>query len=189
MQTRRIRTVPSGWMLRTCCMAAGAMIWVTTLSACRAVPERGGIPTQLRGQTFQFTVACDPHAHAAGLGGRSTLAIDEGMIFVFDELAYQSFVMRDCAMPLDLVFIDDEGVVISIHHMVPEPPRTHAESQSIEAQDAAYMARLRSYISPRPCRCAVELPGGTAARIGLQSGMRTSLDARAAARLCKRTEP
>lgn len=133
-----------------------------------------------------MTLACDSIAHAAGLGGLSPLAINEGMLFVFDGAAYQSFVMRDCTVPLDLVFIDDEGFVISIHHMAPESPRCHAESAEIDAQDAAYMARLRSYVSPKPCRCAIELAGGTAVRLGLQAGMRTSLDARAVAGMCAR---
>lgn len=54
-----------------------------------------------------------------GLQGRKELSRDEGMLFVYDEPQMVSFWMKDTEIPLDIIFIDDELEVISVHRGKP----------------------------------------------------------------------
>ncbi|AZH27266.1 DUF192 domain-containing protein [Haloplanus aerogenes] len=51
-----------------------------------------------------------------GLSDTSTLDDGQGMLFVFDGEDDRAFVMRDMAFPLDMIFIDAEGTITTIHH-------------------------------------------------------------------------
>jgi uncharacterized membrane protein (UPF0127 family) len=51
-----------------------------------------------------------------GLSDTSALEPGQGMLFVFDGEGDRSFVMRDMAFPLDMVFVDADGTITAIHH-------------------------------------------------------------------------
>ena len=51
-----------------------------------------------------------------GLSDTSALESGQGMLFVFDNEGDRAFVMRDMAFPLDMVFIDADGTITTIHH-------------------------------------------------------------------------
>lgn len=50
----------------------------------------------------------------AGLQNRESLPIDEGMLFVFDDMDTVSFWMKDTKIPLDIIFIDDDLEVTQV---------------------------------------------------------------------------
>jgi len=54
-----------------------------------------------------------------GLMGRKNLGEKEGMLFVFDNLAYHSFWMFNTQIPLDAIFFDEKGIVVDIIEMEP----------------------------------------------------------------------
>ncbi len=51
-----------------------------------------------------------------GLSDTDSLDENEGMLFVHDGEARRSYVMRDMAFPLDIVFIAGNGTITEIHH-------------------------------------------------------------------------
>jgi uncharacterized membrane protein (UPF0127 family) len=51
-----------------------------------------------------------------GLSDTSALEDGQGMLFVFDSEDDRAFVMRDMAFPLDMVFVDADGTITTIHH-------------------------------------------------------------------------
>jgi uncharacterized membrane protein (UPF0127 family) len=50
---------------------------------------------------------------------RESLDINSGMLFIFDEVAEQSFHMRETKIPLDIAFITEEGIIESIKKLEP----------------------------------------------------------------------
>jgi hypothetical protein len=118
----------------------------------------------IAGRVFELELALDEATRVRGLGGRSTLPEQGGMLFVWRRPRPLAMVMRDCPIPLDVAFLDASGRVLAAHAMRPEPPRRPGESA------AAYEARLRPYPSPGPTRLAVEVSGGRLAQLGVEPG-------------------
>lgn len=49
-----------------------------------------------------------------GLMYRKEMKKDRGMIFIFDDLRRRSFYMKNTYIPLDIIFIDENNVIINI---------------------------------------------------------------------------
>jgi len=54
-----------------------------------------------------------------GLMFRESLDTNSGMLFIFDEVAEQSFHMRETKIPLDIAFIREDGIIESIKKLEP----------------------------------------------------------------------
>ncbi len=65
----------------------------------------------------QVEVADDRDEMAKGLMGRTALAEDAGMLFVYPEERELSFWMRDTLIPLSIAFMDGEGRIVDIQDM------------------------------------------------------------------------
>ncbi len=55
----------------------------------------------------------------SGLMFRESLNEDSGMLFIFDEVNYHSFHMKNTTIPLDIAFIDKWGIIESIKELKP----------------------------------------------------------------------
>ncbi|OTF01612.1 DUF192 domain-containing protein [Halorubrum sp. SD683] len=55
-----------------------------------------------------------------GLSATDDLDAGEGMLFVHGDAAERAYVMRDMAFPIDIVFVDTDGTVTTIHEAAPE---------------------------------------------------------------------
>ena len=97
---------------------------------------------ELRGQTIHVSIANTPQAHEAGLGGRTGLAPDEGMLFIFREEGKHVFWMKDMSFPIDIVWIASDGRVVYL------------------AQNVSPDTYPMSFVSTAPARYVLELPAG-----------------------------
>jgi uncharacterized membrane protein (UPF0127 family) len=101
--------------------------------------------------TFNVEVVDTPDSRAQGLMFRQELADDAGMLFDFKEEREVSFWMRNTFIPLDMIFVDAQGVVKNIHvNARPQDPT--------------------SIPSAGPVQFVLEIPGGRSEEIGLEPG-------------------
>ena len=66
-----------------------------------------------------------------GLMFRESLDKNSGMLFVFEEVAQQSFHMRDTMIPLDIAFIRADGIIESIKQLEPNDESSVASDGEI----------------------------------------------------------
>ena len=106
--------------------------------------------------SLHLELAVDDAERARGLMFRETIAPKWGMLFVFPDERPLSFWMKNTLIPLDMIYIDAEGRVVSIIE--------NAEPLSLEPRP-----------SGAPARYCLEVAGGRAARWGVEPGATLSL--------------
>ena len=89
---------------------------------------------------------------------RRDLAPDAGMLFLMAETRVQQFWMKNCYIPLDMIFADRDGVVVHVTHDAQPCPAMRVDCPT--------------YSSERPAAVVLEVPAGTAERHGIQPGSR-----------------
>ncbi len=122
------------------------MAFFTMTAGCNTDAPPSRLPVIISGRTFQLELALDDATRIKGLSGRDHLDADGGMIFVFPGVARRRFWMKDCLVPIDIIFLDPAGRVMAMHRMVPEPGVADAD--------------LKAYSSNWPAQFAIELRGG-----------------------------
>lgn len=68
---------------------------------------------------YNVEVARTEEEKIKGLQEKESLGEDEGMLFIYDEPQELAFWMKDTAIPLDIVFIDEDREVISVQQGQP----------------------------------------------------------------------
>ncbi len=87
-----------------------------TLGILNSAGERVEVPVE---------IADTDEERQTGLMGRTALAEDAGMLFVFDVEQQLSFWMKDTLIPLSIAFIDSEGRIVDIQDMQPLDETPH----------------------------------------------------------------
>jgi len=121
------------------------------------------------GRTFEMELALDAPTRTTGLSFRERIPEDGGMLFVFPDAQRRNFVMRDCYVPIDIIYLDGTGRVTAMHQMEVEPRR---EGES----DAAYERRLTRYSSRFASQFVIELKGGMLDELDVEAGEKIELD-------------
>lgn len=164
-----------GWRMTG--LAAG-MASVLVLGACVSTPGcakpaasvEGHERVEIDGHEFSLELVADNASRTVGLGGRESVPEDGGMLFSFPDARVRHFVMRDCLVDIDIIFLDADGRIVAMHHMPVEEPRRPGETQM------EYELRLPRYSSRFNARYAIELRGGMLENLDLQPGQKIELD-------------
>ncbi|HKB88836.1 MAG TPA: DUF192 domain-containing protein [Patescibacteria group bacterium] len=83
-------------------------------------------------KTIQVEVVNTEQTREKGLGGRSSLGTDNGMLFVFDtKPVTPTFWMKDMLIPLDMIWISDSKIVKIDKHVPNQPANTPDEKLPI----------------------------------------------------------
>lgn len=112
-----------------------------------------GLPTvqmQIGRHSYTLEVAKTEAHRRRGLMMRDSIPQRWGMIFVFPDEDYRSFWMKNTRIPLDILYLDARGRVVSIHRMLP-----HVETGTWSEGPAMY---------------AIELNAGEAESAGVKRG-------------------
>ena len=100
---------------------------------------------------FRVELADNDDSRSRGLMFRTQMAPDAGMLFDFKTEQMASFWMRNTLIPLDMLFIKTDGTIVKIaSRAVPMSETTIASGEYV--------------------RAVLELPGGTAERLGIKVG-------------------
>ena len=96
---------------------------------------------EVGGNTFYVDVVDEPRSRTQGLSGRSPLASNEGMLFVFPEADTHSFWMKDMKFAIDIIWISENGEIVHIEKGI--EPKTYPKS-FISKQNALYVLEVLS---------------------------------------------
>ncbi len=77
------------------------------------------------GQTIHADVAATEATRQVGLMFRKQMGKNDGMMFVFPQLAYHAMWMKNTLIPLSVAYMDDNGKILSIHEMEPQTEIPH----------------------------------------------------------------
>jgi uncharacterized membrane protein (UPF0127 family) len=108
----------------------------------------------LHGYQFTTEFATDDASRERGLMMRTELAADHSMLFVFPDTEPRWFWMKNTLIPLDILYFGADRKLVSMQLNVP-PCKADP---------------CPAYPSDAPARYVLELPAGTARRIGVQTG-------------------
>jgi uncharacterized membrane protein (UPF0127 family) len=90
-----------------------------------------GVPLHIGPHVFEVEVAATPAQRRQGLTGRTHLAADAGMLFVFEQAGRHCFWMRDTPLPLSIAFIDTDGRIARMADMEPRSDRLHCATTPV----------------------------------------------------------
>jgi uncharacterized protein len=119
--------------------------------AAQPVLEPVTIRTGRADRRFAVELAVTPEEQAHGLMFRTELASDEGMLFPFQPPKVASFWMMNTLIPLDMLFIRQDGTIARIAAMT-KPGNLEPET------------------SGEPVAAVLEIAGGESARQGIKVG-------------------
>lgn len=152
------------------------------------------IDLTIHDKKFKMELALDDETRFKGLSDKTEIPEGWGLIFAFPRVMTKlDFVMRDCPVPIDVVYLDGAGRVVAWHKMQPEPPRTEEEKVKTSAPgypawmatNDAYEKRLKKYSSKFSAQFALEFKGGTTDSLNLKAGQKLDLDVAALKKLAK----
>jgi len=109
------------------------------------------------GAAFNVEMATNVLEQSRGLSFRTSLAANDGMLFIFGSATTQSFWMKDMNFPLDMIWINGTTVIGSSQN-VPAP-----------APDAKIW-QLPVYTSPGSADTVLEVSAGTVAKYNIKAG-------------------
>ena len=107
---------------------------------------------EIGGQRIHIAVADTPALQELGLGTRSGLGVDEGMLFVFPVEKKYAFWMKDMHFPIDMIWISGSGSIVSLAKEVSPDTYPH------------------DFIPTAPARYVLEVVAGYAAAHGFNVG-------------------
>jgi uncharacterized protein len=109
------------------------------------------VDMQIGSQQYKLEVADTEAARRRGLMERDSMPANHGMLFVFKDERELNFWMKNTRFPLEILYLDAGGQIVSIHEMKPYDTRTN-------------------HTSARPAKYAIELNVGQVARAGVKAG-------------------
>ncbi len=132
-------------------LVGGALVYIERVNAPSAAAAQ-----IISGMTIE--VADTEAAQAHGLGGRASIPHDYGMLFVFAQKSLPGFWMKDMQVPIDIIWLADDGTILGIEAAV--DPESYP----------------KVFYPPAPVHYVLETRAGEAARKGWKPGTTIPFD-------------
>lgn len=144
----------------TGCLALTALLLAAGTSAESDRGANWAMAVFPSGAQFDVEIAADPESRQRGYMFREHVGPDEGMLFLFEGPGRHSIWMKNCRVPLDIIWLDASWGVVEIAHERPPCPK-RGECPSIAP------LRMATYV--------LEVAGGVARQHGLEIGDRIEI--------------
>jgi hypothetical protein len=135
------------------------LVVAVALLGCAAAPPPAPLPvssitidTAHGPVKFRVEVAADDVSRDYGLMNRKYMRPNDGMLFDFQQPSQVSFWMKDTYIPLDMLFVNEDGRIVNIKH------------------DAKPFSEWPPIPSAGPIRAVIEINGGRARALGIEPG-------------------
>lgn len=125
------------------------------LSRISAIEQRAQVG--INNQSIIVNVVRNKDDRAVGLSGRTSLNINEGMLFLFEAPGDYGFWMKDMTFPIDIVWIKDDTIIGVTERVFPPPQDTPAEEIAI-------------HHPPAPANKVLEIAAGRAKLLHAKAG-------------------
>ncbi len=111
---------------------------------------------KMGGKVFQMEVADTDFLREKGLSEHNPLALNQGMIFIFDKPDIYKFWMKDMNFPLDIIWVSEDMRITHIERWL--APETYP----------------KEYSSTLPSKYVIEVNAGVSDYLGLKIGDQVS---------------
>lgn len=113
------------------------------------------------GRSLSVEVADTPAKQARGYMFRSSVAEGEGMVFLMDSFDIHPFWMKNCLIPLDIIWLDEDWRIVHIAESVPPCKKDPCPS----------------FTPMQKSRYVLEVAAGQSRKLGLEQGERIRYEA------------
>lgn len=138
-------------LLRPAGFATAFFVFLAGAAAAACAPNRVTLSGDKGEVSFTVEIADDPAERSQGLMFRASMPMSSGMLFVYDQPETVAFWMKNTLIPLDMIFLNEQGVVEKVHeNAVP------GDLTSIPGGDNILVV--------------LEINGGLARRLGIEPG-------------------
>lgn len=97
---------------------------------------------------LEAEVADTPASRELGLSGRKQMGDDEGVLFVFEGPGRYGFWMKDMQFPLDIIWINQNGIVVNIERGA--TPESYREKKTfINQSEASYVLEINAGLAEK----------------------------------------
>ncbi|MDB2414845.1 DUF192 domain-containing protein [Rickettsiales bacterium] len=100
---------------------------------------------------FDVEIANNPESRQKGLMWREKMEPQNGMLFIFPENKIVNMWMKNTYLPLDMLFINEHGKIIHIHH----------NAEPLSTKNISF---------PKPARALLEINAGLSKKINIEVG-------------------
>lgn len=76
--------------------------------------EVNGHTIEVNGRSFKVELAQKEMEHIHGLSDRDSLNEGAGMLFIFEDVDFRHFWMKDMRFPLDIAFLNENGTLVDV---------------------------------------------------------------------------
>jgi uncharacterized membrane protein (UPF0127 family) len=106
--------------------------------------------------SFYCEIADTKEEIQLGLMYREELLEDRGMLFIYNTTSTRCFWMKNCLVPLDMIFIDEDFIVINV--------------KEAEVENNVSDENLKRYCSEKPAKWVVEINKGLCKYYNIERG-------------------
>lgn len=118
---------------------------------------------EINGETYALSIADTALLRQKGLMNVSDMPENEGMLFIFDQVGYHAFWMKNTLIPLDMIWIDSKGEIVYI-------------KENAQPCSNIVSAVCNSIFPKNPGLYVIELNAGQVSKLNLKVGDKIPLN-------------